>query len=577
MPAKMAATEEHHPQQPPSSPRCARTTAEGEVDIRGDVSLDFSQANDVNCSPTVKPMITNGNAELLMQRHSAPYKRLEHPTDKSLMLSFFISIFSLVAALVLFCPSVALIVLFLPLGLIIKRCLACCCCCAANRACSCCCSKLLSHTDILWLHDCPLNKMVNQCLFSLEEGLDLHQIRELITTRLVYGEDKRGRILYPRFTQKVVPLYSGYSWEPDPDFSVANHIFTPQEVIQTEEELQQYVSRMASQPLVQDRPLWEMHVMPGVGDMHDTVVLCRTHPCVSDGISLVRVLFRSVVDNQSMLGLKPRFGGGAFLFNFIRACFIGPLVFVHKWIFTRSDSNLLHGPRLSGTKVVAWSPAYSMGKAWRVKQVTRSTLNDIFLTVASGSLRTYLQHRGVHNPYDMLSSIPVDLSNDSSHIKMGNRFVMLDLQLPTNTEGIIPRLWEIKHRMEELKNSADAIIMQGAHWILLNMLPECLCQKMWRMVTNKGTVCISNLPGPDTGLLFGSREVKAMMYWMPAREDVGVSISFLTYSDQVRMTVIADRAIMPDPEVLTRDFIHQVISLIYIHTVGKRLQQKVVL
>ena len=45
----------------------------------------------------------------------------------------------------------------------------------------------------------------------------------------------------------------------------------------------------------------------------------------------------------------------------------------------------------------------------RIKLITRCTINDILLALVAGSLRKYLQQRGVANPPDLHAVIPVDL------------------------------------------------------------------------------------------------------------------------------------------------------------------------
>ena len=545
----------------PSS-QADRTPNSDEKDSR-DVNIDFSHV------PDVQPPVSNNKGEgqnYFLQTLSAPYKRLEHPADKSLMLSLIGSIMFLIVALVVFCPVLIIVVILVPLGCIGKSCLNCCCCCKSNQTCTCCCSKMLSHSDAIWLHDTHLNRSIVQSLITLEVGLDPVKIRDLIHARLVSAQGKGEKRLYPRFTQKIVRLYSGYKWVDDMDFAIENHVYEVPNTVQTRTDLENYISEMASREFPPDRPLWDIQVLSKFGESKDTLVLFRVHPCITDGISLIQILLNSVVDEHSMCSLKPRFGRGAMVINVLRALVVGPLIFLQKWLFTRRDYNLLHGSPMSGKKIIAWSEPFSFAKATRIKQVTRSTFNDILLSAAAGSIRTYLQTKGVLNPYDMLCMIPVDLRTNDSKVVMGTKFSVVDLTLPTNTEGAIPRLWEVKHQMDQVKNSADPIVLYGGHWLLSRMLPACLGRRIWRSLCNKTTCLISNLPGPDTTLVFGSRQIKNVMYWMPPPEDVALSISFLTYADQLSMTVIADQAVVTDPHILTKDFILQVRPNLFIRS-----------
>ena len=226
-----------------------------------EVKLQLHNISDMDGDPNKTPDKNESNgAEYYMQVQSAPYRRLEHPADRSLMLAFLASLIFLISALVVLAPAVIIIFVFLPISLVIRNCMACCCCCHPNRSCSCCCMHSMSHSDLVWLNDSELNRAVSQSLICLESGIDLVQLRHLLNVRLVAIEGKSGTRLYPRFMTRVVPLYAGYSWIHDHDFSMENHVFPMPARIRTQHELQQYVAKQATVPLSRDRPLWEIQV-----------------------------------------------------------------------------------------------------------------------------------------------------------------------------------------------------------------------------------------------------------------------------------------------------------------------------
>ncbi|XP_077866676.1 uncharacterized protein LOC144355139 [Saccoglossus kowalevskii] len=496
----------------------------------------------------------NGNCK---RYASAPIKRLKHPVEKNLLISFIISLIFLIAALTVFCPTFAILLFALPVALIGRRFAACCCFCSDRNVCSCCCSKLLAITESQWLHETEFNKMVAHSLIQMEAGLEMSRIRDMIMARLIFAESESGKKLYPRFLQKIVQVYSGYAWMNDDDFSVDKHVLRMPPTVKTRKDLEEYIAESAAKEIELDKPPWEIHVATNVGPDKDTMILFRMHPALTDGISLVRIFCKSVSDLHSTDILKPRFGGGAIIFNGLRAAVAGPLIFLGKLIFLRKDRNILHGPPLSGKKVVAWSEPYSFPAAIRIKQVTRSTMNDVLVAAISGSLRIYMQSRGVAHPYNLHVTMPMDLRSDSRNINMGNHYAMFDIKLPTNTEGSIPRLWETKHELEELKNSADPVVMYGALHVLRTLLPVSSAQKIVSYINNKMTCVVSNLPGPDMQLSFAGRKIKMMLYWIPPRDQVGVSISAFSYGDDVRIAVLADEAVMPNPEILTNEFVLQ--------------------
>lgn len=83
-------------------------------------------------------------------------------------------------------------------------------------------------------------------------------------------------------------------------------------------------------------------------------------------------------------------------------------------------------------------------------------------------------------------------------------------------------------------------------------------------IYGKCTLLVANLAGPTSVLKLDSREVKCMMYWLPPLDKVPLTVSFITYADQIRMAVISDRSVIPNPDLITRDFNHKV-GLLKLH------------
>ena len=205
-----------------------------------------------------------------------------------------------------------------------------------------------------------------------------------------------------------------------------------------------------------------------------------------------------------------------------------------KKLFTMHDRNLLHGPELTGSKTVSWARPLSMSAVVRVKDVTRSTLNDLLMAVVTSCLRRYLVRCGVRHPRDLTATLLVDLQppahgDPSGHdppstesngldgpysttaaqrlstvaappecdpagrspvwitttsadgvcvngiqsngggaavtlgkearrqrqraFSVGVRLSLVNVVLPTNTEGTIPQLWDVKQRLNEVSAS----------------------------------------------------------------------------------------------------------------------------
>jgi len=53
-------------------------------------------------------------------------------------------------------------------------------------------------------------------------------------------------------------------------------------------------------------------------------------------------------------------------------------------------------------------------------------------------------------------------------------------------------------------------------------------------------------------------QVRDVMFWFPPLDGAAVSVSFLTYAGQLYMSIVADRAVLPDPDFISTAFVAEV-------------------
>lgn len=227
--------------------------------------------------------------------------------------------------------------------------------------------------------------------------------------------------------------------------------------------------------------------------------------------------------------------------------------------------------------------SYPLSIISRIKGVTRSTFTEVFLATVAGALRTYQQQiSNVSHPYDILCLLPTDLTKEKHNPNTGhnsssiasktsnmssmtnliprirNNYSLVDFGLPTNTEGMIPRLWEVKQRMEELKNSADSIILSGLSRILWHLFPESVGRRVMDTYYNKNSLSVSSLQGPYCGLCIGGKPVHSIIYWFPVLREVSLSISCFTYGDSFTCSISANKLQLPNIRLILDSIVYQV-------------------
>ena len=443
-------------------------------------------------------------------------------------------------------------------------------------------SRRLSSADAAWLHmDRPTNLMVINSVLLFDEPVDWERAREVTQRRLV---DR-----YPRFRERVVesrlPLRAP-SWERDPDFSLEHHmhhIALPPPGGMAE--LQELVGDLMTTPLDRNRPLWHSYLVEGFGD--GAAMITRMHHCIADGIALARVMF-SLTDSEPEEGIEPfrrpfRSNGSRLLLGGLpvpgtrsvkRVVDTGASITRHgvqiatspshaarlagavardgatalKLLFTPTDAaTAIKGePRVS--RRVAWTKPLSLQEIKRIAHANDATVNDVLLAAVSGGLRHYLQDRGGEIG-EIQAMVPFNLRPLDRPVprELGNKFGLVFVPLPVGVSGSYRRLIEVSRRMGEIKSSREGPV---SYEVLsaAGVAPVSVERRIVDLFSSKGTMVLTNVPGPRETVYFAGTPVSSVLVWAPTSGHIGMSISIFSYHGQVTVGLMVDAALVPDPQ-----------------------------
>src|SRR5437764_10152742 len=263
-----------------------------------------------------------------------------------------------------------------------------------------------------------------------------------------YLNHVRARLhLVPRYRQKLAtpPLEAGRPlWVDDPDFNLEYHVrHTALPAPGTEEQLFLLASRIASQPLDRAKPLWENWLVEGLEDDRFALI-SKTHHSLVDGISGVD-LATVLLDLQPspprpsenlepwqpqpqpsaaelvVTGARGMLGVGAGLLSRAVSAAtqpgrslgvlrdaaegVGEIVWAGLNPAPETPLNVEIGPHRRYAVVRQQLDDYK-----EVKNALGGTVNDVVLTVVSGSLATWLHSRGIRTEgLEMRALMPVSV------------------------------------------------------------------------------------------------------------------------------------------------------------------------
>ena len=446
----------------------------------------------------------------------------------------------------------------------------------------------LRNVDSSWLRmDDATNRMVVTGVLVFDEPVPVKRIRALLKKRL---------LRFRRFTSRVVEPASGVgtaSWEPDPDFSLAHHLLVTKLPAPADEAaLEAFVSALLSEPFPPGRPLWQFHFVPRF--QGGSALVTRIHHCIGDGLALVHVLLsmadgmpeppadeegsdlpweedenpitrtaawalslpRRVLDGASaLLGHPGKLAEVALIAS-------GGAVSLASLLALPPDPpSAFKGP-LAVRKKVAWSRPFDLDEFKGVGRATGCTVNDILMAALTGGLRRYLLGRGaVATDLDIRGVVPVNLRPAAESHQLGNRFGLVFLSLPLGIADPLERLFKVRRRMRELKDSPQASVVYQILWAM-GVAPRRIFDLVVDLFGSKATAVVTNVVGPREPIAMAGVRLRQSMFWVPCSGHLGLGVSLLSYAGKVWLGVQTDAGLVPDPERILAGFEDEVDALL---------------
>ena len=450
----------------------------------------------------------------------------------------------------------------------------------------------LGNVDTAWLHmEDPTNLMMVTGLYIFDKPLDITRLRDTVQYRWL---DR-----FSRFKHKVVQQGNKAYWVTDHNFDLNAHIHRVALPPPGDKAaLQEFVSDLMSTPLDFSKPLWQMHYIEHYGE--GSALLMRLHHCIADGIALMHVMLASTDTEPDAPYPTPpqrekRHQPG-WLESTLRSA-LGMVstarkvtdTLLHESLETLTNPGhaldlasqgasaaaalgklLLIGPDprtvykgpLGVSKRAAWSEPIPLSNVKLIGKVLGGTVNDVLLTAMTGALRRYMEYR--NDPTDGINiraMVPVNLRPLAEAYKLGNHFGLIYLSLPIYLVDPMERLHELKRRMDDIKNTPEAVV---AFQILntLGMMPLQVAEQMVNIFGLKSSAVMTNVPGPRQAIYFSGERIETSMFWVPQSGRMGLGVSIFSYNDNVVLGIATDTGLVPDPEKINEYFEQEFVDLL---------------
>ena len=414
----------------------------------------------------------------------------------------------------------------------------------------------------------------------------------------------RGRLhLVPRYRQRLAfpPMDTARPvWVDDPDFNILYHVRqTALPSPGDQRQLLRLVSRVFSQQLDRDRPLWEMWMVEGLeGDRW--ALLSKTHHALIDGVSgvdLATVLFdlspegteirhpeepweparapgastliasgllsatRAVVN--SVRDVVSTVTNPQYAFDGVRDGVQGLAEFAWAGANPSPDNplNVPIGPHRHFRVVKA-----NLADFKEIKNSLGGTVNDAVLAVVSGALRTWLISRGVRTEgLELKAEVPVSVRSEHEHHQLGNRITAMSAPLPIYIEDPEARLAVVRKSMDDLKSSKQALGAEVIAGAMNFTAPTILAQaSRLNFSTRLFNLIVTNVPGPQFPLYVEGRRLLEIFPVAFLPNNHALAIAIMSYDGELNFGLLGDYDAMHDIDVVAdglRDSIDELLAI----------------
>ena len=400
----------------------------------------------------------------------------------------------------------------------------------------------------------------------------------------------------PLFRTRLVEVPGGLDrpyWVKDANFDVEfhlRHIALPEPGDWRQLCIQ--VARLHSRPLDMSRPLWEAYIIEGLDNiphlpegcfavytkmhhslvdgaggssfmavLHDLVAnpeqadepdteprLVDTDPTVAE--LLTKASINSVRNSVKLLRgtAKNTRDLGKYALDIMRNDIPAPDVSAPKTILNKSV----------GPHRVFDAAEFPLEGFKDIKNATGVTVNDVALGVVGGALQRYLAAKG-ETPEEgsLAAAMPLNMRTRRGVTDENNQVGSVFASMHTDIADPLERLAAIKQSTEEAKQSGEASPMVDA-LMLAGVFSPAITKPVagfWarnelsRYIPMNVSTCISNVAGPDFPLYCAGAKMVDYYGLGVLTPGMGIFHLVFSYAGKVTLSVLADRDIMPDPEL----------------------------
>lgn len=377
------------------------------------------------------------------------------------------------------------------------------------------------------------------------------------------------------FNQRLSYRFGQPVWVADEHLDLEHHfrfeaLPTPGRI----RELLAFVSVEHSHLMDRERPMWEVHLIEGLGE-RQFALYTKVHHALVDGVSAMRMVTRTLSSDPAERDLPPvwamprpdrheggRDGGslwrslGQLLGASGRQLGTVPAV-ARALLKTINEARrdpayhaLFHAPRCILNQKITGSrrfsaQSYSLQRIRAVGHAFGATVNDVVTAMCASALRAYLTSLDALPDQPLVAMVPVSLRRDDS--AGGNQVGVILANLHTHEPDPAIRLMNIHQGMQEAKDRYAHMSPEE----IINYTALTLAPAAFHLLTGLApgwqtfNVVISNVRGPSETVYWNGARMEGLYPVSIAMDRMALNMTLTSYNDQVEFGLIGCRRTLP--------------------------------
>ncbi|GAB4859571.1 hypothetical protein Ancab_011039 [Ancistrocladus abbreviatus] len=332
-----------------------------------------------------------------------------------------------------------------------------------------------------------------------------------------------------------------------------------------------YLTKIAMDPLPQDRPLWEIHLFKYPTSSAAGHLIFKLHHALGDGYSLMGALLSCLkrADNPALPLTFPSFQQksnpkGSILSSVTKTVTaICNTPFDFGWSLLKSS--LVQDettPIRSADEGVQFHPVkistltFSLDQIKQIKDKLQVTINDVITGIIFSGARLYMQGKGTKSPNPKSTALVLlntrnidgyksleEMVASGTETSWGNRFTFVHVSVPELKADNWNPLEFVFNAQKIIKRKRNSLAVHFNGHILETLRkyrgPEVAARYIHSTLKNS-TMTISNMTGPVEQMALADHPVKGF-YFMVVGVPQSLTITILSYMQKLRIAVGAEK------------------------------------